>query len=804
VINDLAKSFLALSPHAQDLVVKFGLIAIALGPLTSLIGGVTKGIGLLMTAVRALMAADGLAGVAALLAPGGELIVGLGLLAAVFAAFSVGSSAADTAIDSFKNSLAGLTQQQLVDKMGALTKSLAAQRKAVSELSAVPVAGRGSSNTDRLSAANAQVKLLEKELVTTATLYEQNAARARAFAAANAALGTGGATGTDKPGQAFKDLIAGAETHLTQLAQIGERYDDQTRNLTTAADLLTNLNDRLHDQRPVLATLTTDMETINKAIRSGTLDVDERAKALKTVLDITKAIGAASDPSKALQGIAGFASSKLGSTAQLADTGPFAAALDDARLVLNVFKTNLDAHVLPATAENMAAFVALSASLTRASEEYDKLTANVRVPDRLTPEGRRDAVTMTARQNFEAPIDAARNAVPAARARLTETFGNQGMAFQAMLDRATAGLLNFVTDLAPASVATRALGAAASFARGIISAVGDAINPVAQIITAIGTATKPLMPVFARLAAIVANTLGPIFQAFAPVLEALLPLIDAVLRVLSPILQALAPLFKAFIPILVALFPIFKDVAIAATYVAQVFEIVAAAVTRAVGNIIIGFGTIVKAIAQAIDALPFVSAKHAIQAAQGIIDFGDSLLQSADDFTDAANAMAKARGEIEGISVSDTQTAIDSLGAAANLAAGALNNVPEGYKVALARFNATAPVMPKSPSAPTPPLLPVTPPGLSFPSPTPPPPESGGGSSGGSTPPTDQPAEGGNEITATGDVRPVVAVTFGAGSVVIQGANKSAGDLFDDMLAEGQRRARAQLGDSTKWAEVQT
>jgi hypothetical protein len=315
-------------------------------------------------------------------------------------------------------------------------------------------------------------------------------------------------------------------------------------------------------------------------------------------------------------------------------------------------------------------------------------------------------------------------------------------------------------------------GAASRGIEAALRSISGQLNPLQSVIGGISRAAAPLNTSLTKLGNIVANTLTPVFEAFAPVIEALLPVFDALLRVLSPILQALAPLFRAFIPILTPLFWVFKQVAIIATYLWQALAIGAAVFTRAVGNIVIGFGTIIKALAVAVDKLPFVSAKGAINAAQGVIDFGRSLLQSADEFKKTAEEMAKAREEIRGVDIDPTKTAIDALGDAANATAAALLNVPAGYRVSLARLHAQdyAPGYGPSPLGT----------GLGAPS---------GGKAGA------YPTVSGAGSSAN--------FMFAPGSIVIPGTDMTARELFDAFLEEAQRRARSQFGDQTRWSEVQ-
>lgn len=261
----------------------------------------------------------------------------------------------------------------------------------------------------------------------------------------------------------------------------------------------------------------------------------------------------------------------------------------------------------------------------------------------------------------------------------------------------------------------------------VVSALGEIVNPLSffggvmrEIAGALQPVFEPLRPVLKALADIVARALVPVFEALAPALEALLPLIDAIMQVIAPILTALAPLFRALAAILEPLFPIFKLLGIAATYIGQAFGIAANIVLRAVGNIIIGFGKIVEALARAIDALPFVSAKGAIAMAQHIQDFGRGMLTAADEMKNMANDMAHAREEIRnaGIDHSVTASSVEKLGDAAETAAAQLLFVPNIFRLQqrLAELLPAEPwggARPISPNVPpTPPQLPAQPPQL--------------------------------------------------------------------------------------------
>jgi hypothetical protein len=128
------------------------------------------------------------------------------------------------------------------------------------------------------------------------------------------------------------------------------------------------------------------------------------------------------------------------------------------------------------------------------------------------------------------------------------------------------------------------------------------------------------------------------------------------------------------------------------------------------------------------------------------------------------------------------QSSLDALGKAADATTSSLLNVPEGYKVAAARFDAIDALQPGTTST------------------------SGGGttttSTGGGIPasaaqPTDTTPSiptgvglGGETFTLNGDV-------------YIDATGMDPEDLFDAVVHEGRRRAHNRFGDASRWSEVQ-
>lgn len=337
------------------------------------------------------------------------------------------------------------------------------------------------------------------------------------------------------------------------------------------------------------------------------------------------------------------------------------------------------------------------------------------------------------------------------------------------------------------AIFTDALKSAGNTVKSWAGQLAGFLNPVAlisrifqQFAQSFVPVLEPLQQVFSDLAAVVARDLAPVFKAFEPVLRSLIPIIDDVLRTLSPILVALAPMFQAFVPILKSLLPIIKVGAVITTYLFQAFAIGASVFLKAVGNIIAAWGTIMKALATAIDKLPFVSAKGAINAAQGIIDFGNALVESGGDFKQAADAMAKARDDINAVTFDDTAGAVQKLGEAAKETADIMTNVPTWWRASLAVFQATN-VRANGPAIPPPSLTPV---------------------GGGPTLPVPNVSNNPGGGVGGGALALTPAYSVSIEKVEITDQLMSGKDLVKSVIAEARRVSQATFGTTTRWAEV--
>jgi hypothetical protein len=372
--------------------------------------------------------------------------------------------------------------------------------------------------------------------------------------------------------------------------------------------------------------------------------------------------------------------------------------------------------VIPATSANLAALAALDAKILSTADVLDRLSS-FRSPGQAFTATER--ARFAGRDTFQASVAQAALSVPRERGETGAAFGNIGLGFQRELDNAEAAVIRFARTFEPANVVFGTLRAAVGGVVTVFRSVFAAISPFAAIMDGIGRAAAPLAPVLERIATVVGDTLGPVFEAFAPVLDALIPLVRAIFQVLGPILEALAPLFRALIPLLEALFPVFKFLAIVVTYLGQGIAIAAGVILKIVGGLAVAVGGAIAGIGSLISHIPFLGGvgRDIRDFGNAIKNFGHASTQAGTDAFAAADAFAKARGEIAGIGIDHTADAVGKLGDAATAATSALINVPTGYRVALSRFLATAPVNagpPTSPSAPIDvrPATPASPPGI--------------------------------------------------------------------------------------------
>lgn len=657
-LSQLIVRLSTMSPRTLDMVIKLALFAAAVGPVLIVLGALVSAIGVLVGTLGTL--APAIIGAIALLAGPAGWVLAIGAATAAVLGFIAANSAAAPTADKLANSLRGLSTAQMVNEMTELSRKIQALRQSAKADEAALAAGAsvGSSSVmsagtgggsvgggrvridpavARLAETNAAITAMQTRLDALGIAVNRNAGDAARSAAEMEAM--------------FKRADAAAKAMLAGMG------DNGAAAAKAAAAALKAAN---KEQREFMAELSgtvsslVDLHTEGVKFGQNVSDIDARAvRTFSSISGLIEAAGGKFDATTArlfnmrdaLLKIAAVAEEETRRQRELA----IAVAKTAAEFQKLILLTPTHAEVVETARRQQG--------LPVVAPPIQPITVNpVQIGRPITPPGMSPGVVQApptppslTMQHVQRALDGFGNALSAAGRSVQQ-------------------------QLLPIGNAARELVNPIYFFGSVLTEIASAIKPVFE----------PLRPILQRIARIIADGLAPVFEALAPVIDALIPVIRAVVQVLSPILTALAPLFKAFVPILEALFPIFKLVAIAATYVGQVFGIVANIVLRAVGNIIIGFGKIVEALARAIDALPFVSAKGAIKMAQGIQNFGVGLLNSADQMKALANDMAHAREEIGKVqldhSASDAADSVDNMSDAAQSAAEALLFVPQLFR----------------------------------------------------------------------------------------------------------------------------
>jgi hypothetical protein len=212
------------------------------------------------------------------------------------------------------------------------------------------------------------------------------------------------------------------------------------------------------------------------------------------------------------------------------------------------------------------------------------------------------------------------------------------------LDAAVAVLKAQMLELSD-SVKTSGL---TKFFRGLKSDLGDNIAEAGKMFKNAGA---EILYAFTPAGA-AAAFLGGVFDGLRPLLEAM----QEPLRVVGELFG------KALAPVLEALFPVFKFVAIAATYVGEIFFRVSGAISTAVGGL-------VRAIGRLVSKLPLIGG--ALGGA--ITRAGDAILNYGRAMTAGARALAEGREQLRNMRFGQAADALDRMTASAL-------NVPRGMK----------------------------------------------------------------------------------------------------------------------------
>jgi hypothetical protein len=240
--------------------------------------------------------------------------------------------------------------------------------------------------------------------------------------------------------------------------------------------------------------------------------------------------------------------------------------------------------------------------------------------------------------------------------------------------------------VSPTALLGQMFGELATMGRNLLSSM----NPISILFQAISgamntglrDAIEQLAPVIAKLAALVASALAPVLEALTPIIAELTPVIVAVVQVFAVLFTAITPILRALVPLLVALFPIFQQVAIAATYIGQIFFISASLILRVVAFFVGAVGAVVATLGHIINAItPFANPGNPlVRAGETLQGVARGMRGMAEGFYDASKALGDARDEIRAIKIGEALDPIARLGDAAYETAEALFNVPYAYR----------------------------------------------------------------------------------------------------------------------------
>lgn len=274
---------------------------------------------------------------------------------------------------------------------------------------------------------------------------------------------------------------------------------------------------------------------------------------------------------------------------------------------------------------------------------------------------------------------------------------------------------------------------------GLASKMGDAGSVFSSVFSAgqqggapaaIATAAIELLSrtkAFAKLSEIANKGFGDLVKAFEPLTNALIPMAQAARNLLqtvsaeiTPVLQSLGTsivsvslVLRAIAPLFEALAPAFEAVGLVVEGLGRVVAAAAAAMLvvvlahaeawNAIINVLVKF-------VKAIDKIPGVNlsswidklneAKVSTKGLKDALgDLSDVMMHGAGTFStalDHARESMQANTREANRITDDTASAVDDLGDAANKAVASLLNVPQGFKIALARFNAIVPDVPQA------------------------------------------------------------------------------------------------------------
>ncbi|MFW6030444.1 MAG: hypothetical protein ACOCRO_09360, partial [Halanaerobiales bacterium] len=238
-------------------------------------------------------------------------------------------------------------------------------------------------------------------------------------------------------------------------------------------------------------------------------------------------------------------------------------------------------------------------------------------------------------------------------------FMTKGEGLPKVLKQATSGISDIFQNMLPSF---QVFG-------NIIKTIANPLGTIMSVILPLLEQTDQFSYILERVGVI----LEPLFDVLGQILEAFYPIIH-LLEILSPLIAMLAQVFVSLLePIIRALFPVFRVLGIAATYVGQIFFRVAGFILKAVGTLVEGIG-------KAINAIPFVSTS--------IDEAGRNMRRAGSDLDDSADEMKDIREVLKDIDYDDLEEEKEKEKENTEEVNEALTNVPQGYNIALRRFQA--------------------------------------------------------------------------------------------------------------------
>ncbi|NVJ08394.1 phage tail protein [Myxococcus sp. AM001] len=294
-------------------------------------------------------------------------------------------------------------------------------------------------------------------------------------------------------------------------------------------------------------------------------------------------------------------------------------------------------------------------------------------------------IEQVARKKAKELADALARAVDEAKRTLTSRFTQALGGLYELFERFEQGMLVGGVWGGVIAVVAELLAQSSTFAT-LIQMTAGFIQFVAD---ALGRVLAPVLPLLASAF----NMVAPLLEAIVPVLEMLLAPLQAiapVLEVLGTLFQGLAPLISVLGQILVALT---QPLALLAGPIMKAFFAVVRIVAMGILYVVKGVGTVwngiigfIAGVFRALSKIPVVGGAFE-KMARGLdsmkvpMDQVDGALNTLRDTTYESAAANSAAAVAQWENANATKKATE-----------ALSNVPSGFKVALARFNAQDPV----------------------------------------------------------------------------------------------------------------